>query len=99
MSLQLSVDRTAEIFGDLTSIADLAQFSFTGEDSQKLDIYRVDEILQADWRDEIRDMEMEYALGVITTFKDGSKLNVAAWADCCDRTSYCSHCGQGALAA
>ncbi|WP_404480024.1 hypothetical protein [Novosphingobium sp. BL-52-GroH] len=99
MNLQLSVDNRAEIFGDATSIADLAQFSFTGEDSQKLDIYRVDEILQADWSGEIRDMEMEYATGVTTTFKDGSRLTVAAWADCCDRTGYCSHCGQGALAA
>lgn len=99
MTVQLSVDNTAEIFGDTTSIADLAQFSFAGEDSQLLHIYRADEILRADWRDEIREIEMEYALGVIATFKDGSKLNVAAWGDCCDGTFRCPHCGQGGLAA
>lgn len=99
MSLQMSVDNRAEIFGDITSIADLAQFSFTSEDSQALHIYRAEEILRADWRDEIVDVEMEYALGITATFKDGSKLNVAAWADCCDRTYRCEHCGQGALVA
>lgn len=102
MGLQLSVDNTAEIFGDVTSIADLAQFSFAGEDSQQLHIYRADEILRADWRDEIRDVEMEYALGITATFTDGSKLLVSAWGDCCDgaASAYrCPHCGQGAMAA
>ncbi|PNU05825.1 hypothetical protein [Novosphingobium guangzhouense] len=99
MGLHLSVDNTAEIFGSVTSIADLAQFSFAGEDSQRLHIYRAEEIARTDWRDEIRDMEMEYATGISVTFNDGSKLHVAAWADCCDRTFYCDHCGQGALAA
>lgn len=99
MSLQLSVDNIAEIFGDATSIADLAQFSFAGEDSQVLHIYRADEILRADWRDEIRELEMEYARGVTVTFTDGSRLLVSAWGDCCDGTYRCPHCGQGGLAA
>lgn len=102
MMAQVTVDNAGEIFGDKTSIADLAQFSFAREDSNTLHIYRADEILQSDWRNEIREVEMEYALGISATFKDGSKLHVSAWGDCCEgveSTYRCPHCGQGAQAA
>lgn len=96
MSLHLSIDNSAERFGAITSIADLASFTFNGEDSQKLHIYRADKLLSTHWRDEIAAVEMEYATGVSATFKDGSKLHVAAWGECCDGTARCSHCGNGA---
>jgi hypothetical protein len=89
--LQLTVDNSAEIFGANVSIADLAQFSFNGEDSDKLHIYRADQILARDWRDELVDVDMEYLLSVRAKFKDGSALNVSAWADCCDGDG-CRYC-------
>lgn len=83
MSLKLTVDNSGEIFGDKTSIADLAQFSFNGEDSERMHIYHADQILRRDWRNEIDKLDMEYATGVSAKFKDGSQLHVGAWADCC----------------
>jgi hypothetical protein len=88
---KLSVDTSEEIFGDKVSIAHLAQFTFTGVESDDLTIYRADELLQRDWRWEIASVEMEYALGVTAVFKDGSKLSVSAWADCCDGSG-CRQC-------
>ena len=51
------------------------------------------DILQRDWRFEIAESEMEYATGISATFKDGSRLSVGAWADCCDGSG-CKHCGR-----
>lgn len=82
-TLKMSVDNTAELFGDKVSIADLAQFSFNGEDSNTLHVYRADQILMRDWRDELSGVELENGCGVYATFKDGSRLSVSTWADCC----------------
>lgn len=89
--LQISTDNSGNTMGGNTTIADLAQFSFNGRDSQDMNIYQADEILRRDWRFELADVQMEYALGVSATFKDGTILHVAAWADCCDGSG-CKHC-------
>ncbi|MFY9350648.1 MAG: hypothetical protein WBL20_17140 [Sphingobium sp.] len=89
--LQISTDNSGNTMGGRTTLADLAQFSFNDRDSQTMNIYQADDILRRDWRDELVDVEMEYALGVSATFKDGTKLHVAAWADCCDGSG-CKHC-------
>jgi hypothetical protein len=89
--LQISTDNSGNTMGGKVTIADLAQFSFNDRDSQTMNIYQADEILRRDWRDELAAVEMEYALGVSATFKDGTKLHVAAWADCCDGSG-CKHC-------
>lgn len=81
--MHVIVDNSGEIFGDKVSIADLAQYSFKNESKDTLHIYRADQILSRDWRDELVSVEMEYALGVSATFKDGSVLRIGAPADCC----------------
>lgn len=90
--VRISIDNSSERFGAKTTIADIAQHSFASHSSDALSIYRADAIVQRDWRDEIEAVEMEYLLGINVTFKDGSKLSVAAWADCCDGTG-CRDCG------
>ena len=89
--LKITVDNSNEKFGDKVSIADLAQYSFNGEDSHAMHIYRADAILERDWRFQLLEVDMEYVTGVAATFKDGSKLHVGAWADCCDGSG-CKHC-------
>ncbi len=92
----IEVDMREEKFGAAVSIAHLAANSFPGWDSRTGTIYQADEILTRDWKWELEgDIEMEYALGVIATFKDGSRLRVAAEGSCCDGPgSGCRHCGQ-----
>lgn len=89
---KIKVDNSAEIFGDKISIADLAQNSFKGWNSDERHIYHADSILQRDWRDELVSVDMEYLLGVRAAFKDGSVLSVSAWAGCCDHGD-CKWCG------
>lgn len=81
--IKTHIDTTNERFGSAVTIAHLATFSFTDEDSDKLHIYRAEQIFRRDWPHEIEAVEMEYASGVSATFKDGSRLSVSAWADCC----------------
>lgn len=97
-----TIDNSGELFGSKVSLADIAANSFTAFDSDDLHIYRADQILEADWKNELAGpVEMEYALGVSATFKDGSKLHVSAWADCCRPDEdgryqhHCKWCGNG----
>lgn len=89
---KITVDNSAEKFGSKVSIADLARNAFP-ESSDVLHIYAVQNRLEREWRFEIESLDMEYALGVHAMFKDGSAINVAAWADCCDGAG-CKHCGR-----
>lgn len=89
--LQISTDNSGNTMGGKVTLADLATFSFNDCDSQTMDIYHADAILRRDWPFELADVQMEYALGVSATFKDGTILHVAAWADCCDGSG-CKHC-------
>jgi hypothetical protein len=87
----LTIDTSVERFGARTSIAHLAANSFPDWDANHRDIYQAESLLRADWRDEIEALELEYLVGVSCMFPDGSKIHVAAWADCCaDRR--CKHC-------
>jgi hypothetical protein len=90
--MRLTVNNSGERYAAKVTIADLAQNSFTGMKSDDLSIYQVDAILDRHWRDEIETSEEEYLSGVFVTFKDGSKLSIGAWADCCDGSG-CKHCG------
>jgi hypothetical protein len=95
--LKLHVYNEGELFGSATSIADLAQFSFNGQDSEELTVYEAGAILERDWRWEIdpSSLELENGLGTRVRFKDGSALSVSAWADCCDGNGYCPQCWDG----
>jgi hypothetical protein len=90
-AVRVEIDTSEEKFGSEVTIAHLAQHSFNGRDSDLLHIYEVVRILERDWRDEIEGTEMEYLTGVTATFKDGSQLSIAAWADCCE-DKRCKHC-------
>lgn len=81
--LKITVDNAGDVFASKTTIADLAQFSFTGCDSDEMNVYQADAILTRDWRDELADVELENGMATRATFKDGSRLYVSAWADCC----------------
>lgn len=81
--LNIHIDNSGDIFASRTTIADLAQFSFTGCDSDEMNVYQVDAILTRDWRDELADVELENGMATRAKFKDGSALSVSAWADCC----------------
>lgn len=83
MPVKHVVDNAAERFGSKVSLANLAAFTFEGCDSDRLNIYQADSMLARDWPFEVDSIEMEYALGVSATFKDGSRLHVSAWGDCC----------------
>jgi hypothetical protein len=48
--------------------------------SNHLNIYEVQEAFEADWKWEIAEWGYEYATAYWATFKDGSKISVAAWA-------------------
>jgi hypothetical protein len=89
--LKIAIDNAANIFPGAVTIADLARFSFNGEDSDALHIYRAQDIIDRDWLFELANLELEYATGISATFKDGSKLHVGAWADCCDGSG-CKYC-------
>lgn len=78
-----NIDTSGERFGSPVTIAHLAEHSFDGLSSNTLNIYQVDAILSTDWKFELENVELEYALGAIATFKDGSKLSVSAWDSCC----------------
>jgi hypothetical protein len=84
MSLQLTIDTTAEKFGAAVTIAHLAANSFEGCTSERLHIYRCDAIIERDWAPETDTTEMEYGAYFAATFKDGSRLSVAAWGACCE---------------
>lgn len=88
----VQVNNSDEIFGDATSIADLAQHSFADWDANHRNIYQADQRLHRDWRDELADIDMEYLTGVTARFKDGSVLRVSAWSGCCDHGN-CKWCG------
>lgn len=97
-----TIDNSGQIFGDAVTLADLAANSFRDWDSDALHIYRAAEIIEKDWTPELSaPVEMEHALGISATFKDGSKLHVSAWADCCRPdddgryTTHCHWCGNG----
>lgn len=97
-----TIDNSSEIFGDKVSIADIAVHSFRDCDSDAMHIYQAAAILEKDWLNELAvPVEMEYGLAVSATFKDGSKLHVSAWADCCrpdedgNYTHHCKWCGNG----
>lgn len=78
------VDRSGEKFGSKTTIADLAQFTFDdSDDPEQMTVEATYNRLMADWRFEIEPMmsELECGIGVRVVFKDGSQLNVSAWAD------------------
>lgn len=81
--LKLTVDNSGDIFASKTTIADLAQFSFASCDSNEMNVYQADAILERDWRDELADVELENGMATRATFKDGSRIYVSAWADCC----------------
>lgn len=81
--LKITVDNAGDIFASKTTIADLAQFSFTGCDSDEMNVYQADAILTRDWRDELADVELENGMATRAKFKDGSAITVCAWADCC----------------
>jgi hypothetical protein len=51
------------------------------------------EVLEQDWPFELdrAASEMEYTVGVSARFRDGSKLHISAWADCCNGSG-CRHC-------
>ena len=95
MPSRLTVDRSEEIFGAPTTIADLAKNSFPHLDSDKVHIYEVWQVLETDWRDELdrSASTMEYTMGVSAKFHDGSILHIGAWADCCDGSG-CKYCGK-----
>lgn len=93
--LKFSIDNAGNTMGGNTTIADLAQFSFNDQDSDHLTIYEASDLLHNDWAPELAEFEMEYLLGIRATFKDGTKLNVSAWSDCCDGTGYCRQCHDG----
>jgi len=93
MGAFLQVDRRAEIFGAAVTIADLAVHSFPGHCGDFVNIYQVWEVLEQDWPFEldVAACEMEYTVGVSARFRDGSKLHISAWADCCNGSG-CRHC-------
>lgn len=102
---QITIDMSGERFGAQVSIAHLAQHSFHSVTSDDVNIYQVDQILTREWKWDIETVEMEYLTGVTAIFKDGSKLNVAAWADCCregdedhGRCYWCGGRGEGGRA-
>lgn len=90
--LKTTVNTSAEKFGAAVTIAHLAQFSFEGWSSDALTCYQAADILERDWNFEIEELEMEYLTGVQVSFKDGSRLSVGTWADCCDGSG-CKQCG------
>lgn len=91
----VTVDTSAERFGAATTIAHLAANSFPEWDHATRTIYDADAVLDRDWKWERESTEMEYATGLSETFKDGSKLHIAAHGDCCEgQGSGCRHCGQ-----
>lgn len=81
--LNIHIDNSGDIFASRTTIADLAQFSFTGCDSDEMNVYQVDAILTRDWRDELADVELENGMATRAKFKDGSEISVGAWSECC----------------
>lgn len=93
MAALLAVDRRAELFGAVVTIADLALFSFPDHDADAVTIYQVWEILERDWPFELdpEASEAEYAVRVTARFHDGSVLKIAAGADCCDGSG-CRQC-------
>lgn len=96
-NIRTHIDTSAERFGAAVTIAHLAQFSFEGEDSDALHIYRADQIIARDWPFEVEEIDMEYAMGVRAMFKDGSALFVGASGDCCAQGDFnygnCHWCG------
>lgn len=95
--MNLSIDTSGEIFGSAVTIAHLAQFSFSDQESEHLTVYEVAAILARDWRWEMEpgSLELENGTGTRVRFKDGSALSVSAWAECCDGTGYCPQCYDG----
>jgi hypothetical protein len=79
---KITIDRANEIFGSKTTIADLAQFTeILSRDSDRLNIYEVEEAMTREWKHEIASWEYEYLTGYTATFKDGSRISIGAWAD------------------
>ena len=73
--LPYQVDNSREIFGDKTSIADLAANSFTGF-FQTLTNTQARDVLARDWKWELASVEDASAHTLAAIFKDGSRLNV-----------------------
>ena len=102
MTALTQVDNSGEIFGDKTSIADLARNSFggfAGEFNSNLDIpIEAVAILKRDWGFE---MTTAHILGrqVIASFKDGSKITIQANGVCCSigDCKRCEHQNEGVI--
>jgi hypothetical protein len=79
---KITIDTKDEKFGAEVSIAHLAANTFRNSSftSKDCDIYQAEALVQADWKPEIENIDMEYATGISVTFKDGSVLHVGAWA-------------------
>lgn len=94
MAALTHVDNSDEIFGDKTSIADLAHNSFggmAGEFNSALDIpIEAVAILKRDWPFEISETKI-VGRQVIASFKDGSKITIQANGVCCS-VGDCDRC-------
>jgi hypothetical protein len=78
---RISIDNSGDIFNSAVTIAELAQFTpILAERSDRLHVYEVESAMRAEWKHEIAESEMEYLTGCTFIFKDGSRLDVAAWA-------------------
>lgn len=95
--VKLNIDNSGNTMGGSVTIADLAQFSFSDQCSDHLTVYEAQDILLNDWRWEVvaSSIELENGLGIRAAFKDGSRISISAWADCCNGEGHCSQCWDG----
>lgn len=80
---KVTVDNSGERFGDKTTIADLAANTpfLLALESDDLNIYLVQMLMQFEWRHEIESFEYEILHGYSAKFKDGSAIYIGAWKD------------------
>lgn len=79
---QTRIDNTNNKYPGTVTIAELAANTpgIKDVDSDDLDIYTVQDIMNREWSHEIATWEYEYLTAYRATFKDGSEIGISAWA-------------------